>query len=91
MLVLRENVSNAQNRSLNTVTGNCNKVTRENPWCLYEAISVRWAVCCNAAWSVLCTHRTAKMHLQSALLIGGSCRIRTCDQLIKSQLLYQLS
>ena len=22
---------------------------------------------------------------------GGSCRIRTCDQLIKSQLLYQLS
>ena len=23
--------------------------------------------------------------------IGGSCRIRTCDQLIKSQLLYQLS
>ncbi len=24
-------------------------------------------------------------------LRGGSCRIRTCDQLIKSQLLYQLS
>ena len=22
---------------------------------------------------------------------GGSCRIRTCDQLVKSQLLYQLS
>ena len=27
----------------------------------------------------------------STLAIGGSCRIRTCDQLIKSQLLYQLS
>ena len=24
-------------------------------------------------------------------VVGGSCRNRTCDQLIKSQLLYQLS
>ena len=28
---------------------------------------------------------------QPFLKNGGSCRIRTCDQLIKSQLLYQLS
>ena len=28
---------------------------------------------------------------QPFLVFGGSCRIRTCDQLVKSQLLYQLS
>ena len=42
-------------------------------------------------------HSTYNMQMTELFLIGeftwdgGSCRIRTCDQLIKSQLLYQLS
>ncbi len=32
-----------------------------------------------------------KSAFMALFYIGGSCRIRTCDQLIKSQLLYQLS
>ncbi len=35
--------------------------------------------------------RKQKGAFRAPFYIGGSCRIRTCDQLIKSQLLYQLS
>ena len=41
---------------------------------------------------LITVHRNEKStHRVLFSKFGGSCRIRTCDQLIKSQLLYQLS
>ncbi len=37
------------------------------------------------------TSEKQKGAFRAPFYTGGSCRIRTCDQLIKSQLLYQLS
>ena len=40
---------------------------------------------------IFLAYRQQKGAFRAPFYIGGSCRIRTCDQLIKSQLLYQLS
>ncbi len=45
--------------------------------------------CCR--FESLSSAQSKKAPLGRLFYIGGSCRIRTCDQLIKSQLLYQLS
>ncbi len=42
-------------------------------------------------YKALANDRQQKGAFRAPFYIGGSCRIRTCDQLIKSQLLYQLS
>ena len=43
----------------------------------------------NRFWETM--KKGLRQKTQAFDLYGGSCRIRTCDQLIKSQLLYQLS
>gem|GEM_PF-1377462 len=45
----------------------------------------------SAARREITDSRKQKSAFRALFYIGGSCRIRTCDQLIKSQLLYQLS
>ncbi len=50
-----------------------------------------WATLYRACRDELESRKKKRHRLGGAFEYGGSCRIRTYDQLVKSQLLYQLS
>ena len=75
--------------------GSC-RITRalRSPFGSPPAVALSRGLCrsarTNGSHPATCTHKKSR-DKPGFFVFGGSCRIRTCDQLVKSQLLYQLS